>query len=55
VIELYEGARKFDTWILKLYNCDRDKDLWEPTNDYQKKFFVIYPDSFEVDARKENE
>ena len=55
VIELYEGERKFDTWILKLYNCDRDKDLWEPTNDYQKKFFVIYPDSFEVDARKENE
>ncbi|MDX9881103.1 MAG: metallophosphoesterase family protein [Prolixibacteraceae bacterium] len=46
VIELYEGERKFDTWILKLYECDRDKDIWIPTNDYQKKFFVTYPDSF---------
>jgi hypothetical protein len=46
VIELYEGERKFDTWILKLYECDRDKDIWTPTNDYQKKFFVSYPDSF---------
>ena len=47
VIELYEGERKFDTWILKLYDCDRDKDLWTPTNDYQRKFFVSYPDSFD--------
>jgi len=46
VIELYEGERKFDTWILKLYECDRDKDTWVPTNDYQDKFFVTYPDSF---------
>jgi len=46
VIELYEGERKFDTWILKLYDCDRDKDIWESTNDYHKKFFVTYPDSF---------
>ena len=53
VIELYEGERKFDTWILKLYNCDRDKDTWEPTNDYQKKFFVTYPDSFKDNAGKD--
>lgn len=46
VIELYEGERKFDTWILKLYECDRDKDIWYPTNDSQRKFFVTYPDSF---------
>ncbi|RIH64014.1 metallophosphatase [Mariniphaga sediminis] len=46
VIELYEGERKFDTWILKLYDCDRDKDIWTPTYDYEKKFFVTYPDSF---------
>jgi hypothetical protein len=46
VIELYEGERKFDTWILKLYECDRDKGTWIPTYDYEKKFFVTYPDSF---------
>jgi len=46
VIELYEGERKFDTWVLKLYDCDRDKDIWSPTHDYEKKFFVTYPDSF---------
>ena len=27
VIELYENARKFNTGILKLYECDRDKDI----------------------------
>jgi hypothetical protein len=54
VIELYEGERKFDTWILKLYNCDRDKDSWEPTNDYQKIFFVTYPDSFRDNAGIDN-
>jgi hypothetical protein len=46
VIELYEGERKFDTWILKLYECDRDKDIWYATNDYDRKLFVTYPDSF---------
>ncbi len=48
VIELYEGERKFDTWILKLYECDRDKDIWYSTNDYQRHYFVTYPDSFRV-------
>ena len=46
VIELYENARKFDTWILKLYECDRDKDIWIRTNDYKRNFFVTYPDTF---------
>jgi predicted MPP superfamily phosphohydrolase len=46
VIELYEGERKFDTWVLKLYECDREKDTWFPARDYQRKFFVTYPDSF---------
>ncbi len=46
VIELYEGERKFDTWILNLYECDHKKDIWIPTNDYERKFFVTYPDSF---------
>lgn len=46
VIELYEGERKFSTWILNMYECDRDEDIWIPTNDYSKKFYVTYPDSF---------
>jgi len=46
VILLYENARKFDTWILKLYECDRDKDIWIPTHYYRQEFFVTYPDSF---------
>jgi hypothetical protein len=55
VIELYEGERKFDTWLLKLYNCDRDKDTWEPTNNYKKRFFVTYPDSFTDNVNKVHE
>ena len=46
VIELYEGERKFDSWILKLYECNRDSDTWMPTKDLKPKFFVTYPDSF---------
>jgi hypothetical protein len=46
VVEIYEGKRKFDTWILKLYECNRDSDTWVPTNDGQRKYFVAYPDSF---------
>jgi hypothetical protein len=46
VIELYEGLRKFDTWILKTHECDRDKDIWIATNDHERKFFISYPDSF---------
>lgn len=46
VIDLYEGEPRFDTWILKLYECDRDKDIWTPVNDRKRKYFVSYPDSF---------
>jgi hypothetical protein len=46
VIVLYEGQRKFDTWILKLYECDRDKDIWYPAADRQPQFFTTFPDSF---------
>jgi hypothetical protein len=48
IIELYEGKRKFSSWIMKLYECDRDKDIWISTDDYEKKYFVTYPDSFVV-------
>jgi|SRR5665647_805049 len=46
VIELYEGLRKFDTCVVKMYECDRDKDIWLPVKDRQPKYFVTYPDSF---------
>lgn len=46
VIELYEGERKFDSWILNMYECDRDKDIWISENDSIKQYFVTYPDSF---------
>jgi len=50
VIELYEGERKFDTWILKLYECNRDSDIWFPAINRQPRYFVTYPDSFKVPA-----
>jgi hypothetical protein len=46
VIELYEGRRQFDSWILKLYECNRDTDMWAPTYSTERMFFVSYPDSF---------
>ena len=46
VIELYEGQRKFDTWIHTKYNQDREKDIWEPTHNTKKENFVSYPNSF---------
>lgn len=53
VIELYRNQRKFDTWIRTKYECDRDKDIWKPTNDQQRKFMVTYPDSFIEETKKE--
>lgn len=53
VIELYENERKFDSWILKFYECDRDKNYWAPTNDHSRKFFVTYPDSFQESTKAE--
>ena len=46
VIVLYEGERKFDSWILKLYDNSRDLDIWTPTQSKEPMFFVTYPDSF---------
>lgn len=46
VIVMYEGQRKFDTWVLKLYECDRDKDIWHRAADQEPLFFTSYPDSF---------
>jgi Leucine-rich repeat (LRR) protein len=47
VIELYEGQRKFDSWILKCYDNSRELDIWKPTHSQEKKYFVSYPSSFE--------
>ncbi len=46
MIELYEGLRKFDTWIQIKYNAKPKKDTWEPTGITEKQNFVTYPDSF---------
>ncbi|QGY44634.1 phosphohydrolase [Maribellus comscasis] len=46
IIELYEGQRKFDTWVRTKYEQDRDKDIWEPIHNTEKEDFVTYPDSF---------
>jgi Leucine-rich repeat (LRR) protein len=46
VIELYEGQRKFDSWILKLYDNSRESDTWKPVHSTERKFFVSYPGSF---------
>lgn len=46
VIELYEGERKFDSWVCTKYNADNEKDLWEPTHKTEKEFFVTYPHTF---------
>lgn len=52
VIVLYEGERKFDSWILKLYDNSRDLDIWVPTQNKKQMFFVTYPDSFTVKGEK---
>lgn len=46
IIVLYEGERKFDTWVIKRYDADRKKNVWIPREDNGPKFFVTYPDSF---------
>jgi Icc-related predicted phosphoesterase len=51
VIELHEGKRQFDSWVLKLYDNSRELDIWKPTHSRERKFFVSYPGSF---AEKKN-
>ncbi|HZH72288.1 MAG TPA: metallophosphoesterase [Mariniphaga sp.] len=46
VIVLHEGQRKFESWILKLYDNSRELDIWTPTQSEEKMFFVSYPESF---------
>lgn len=46
MIELYEGERKFDTWVRTKYHADRDKDLWEPTHKTERELLVNFPGSF---------
>ena len=45
VIVLHENERKFDTWIVNLYNCDPEKNIWKK-REYKKDLSVTYPDSF---------
>jgi hypothetical protein len=54
VIELEEGVRTFTTWVLKLYTCDRNEDVWIPVRQVKPQFKVTYPDSF-VEKKSENE
>lgn len=53
VIVLHEGERKFDSWIVKLYDNSRDLDIWTPTQSKEQKFFVTYPDSFTKEKEKQ--
>jgi hypothetical protein len=48
VIELVEGVRTFDTWLLKLYACDRAENVWVPVRQVKPQFKVTYPDSFQI-------
>ncbi|WP_414617758.1 metallophosphoesterase [Dyadobacter sp. 32] len=54
VIELYEGQRKFDSWILKLYDNSRELDIWKPAISKEKMFFVSYPGSFALKKANSN-
>lgn len=46
VVELYEDQRRFDTWVAIKYHADRDKDIWEPVKENEKRDFVTFPGSF---------
>ena len=46
IFVLHEGERKFDTWIRKLYECNRDQDIWYPAADSSPQDVLTYPDSF---------
>lgn len=45
VIDLFEGERHFDTYVIKMYECDRDKDIWQAAEDQSPQFFVTFRDS----------
>jgi hypothetical protein len=48
VIELLEDERKFDTWLLKLYDRNTKEDTWIPVEQVEPLFPVTYPDSFKI-------
>jgi hypothetical protein len=47
VIELYEGERKFDTWLLQLY----ERNGWKPIEQVEPLYLVTYPDSFKREEK----
>jgi hypothetical protein len=46
IIELFEGERRFNTWLLKLYDSNFFGNIWQPLEKAETQFFVTYPDSF---------
>jgi predicted phosphodiesterase len=42
VIDLYEGQRKFETWIRRYYDFEQDQEIWVRTGDTGRKFVVNY-------------
>ncbi|MDR0845173.1 MAG: metallophosphoesterase family protein [Tannerella sp.] len=42
VIDLYEGERKFDTWLRRFYDFEQGTEIWVRTGDTGRKFFVTY-------------
>jgi hypothetical protein len=42
VIDLYEGQRKFDSWIRRFYDFEQDEPIWVRTGDTGRKFVVSY-------------
>ncbi|WP_187773944.1 metallophosphoesterase [Sphingobacterium hotanense] len=46
VIQLYEGKREFDSWLIKYYDNNREADFWYPTYNYDALYHVQYPHTF---------
>jgi hypothetical protein len=51
VIELYEGERKFTTWLLKLYDCSPKEKTWTHIDNITPQLTVTYPDSFREESK----
>ncbi|MDR1582023.1 MAG: metallophosphoesterase family protein [Prevotellaceae bacterium] len=47
IIELCENERKFNTWLLQLYECENKGEIWTKIKDIKPKYIVSYPDSFQ--------
>jgi hypothetical protein len=46
VIELQEGERRFTTWLLQMYECNREENTWIPVSPIEPRYKVTYPDAF---------